>query len=319
MGEPFIGEIRMFGGNFAPAGWAFCNGAAHAHLAERRAVHADRHDLRRRWAGDLRPPRSAGPDADPRRARARHLARTTSSARKRASEQVTLTTQQIPIHTHAFLASSEFGQNAQPQGGYFAQLNTGSLYIGPADPLVNLNAGAASPVGGSQPHDNMDAVPRHHVHPVAVRRLPDARPRQGDLTCPIPSWPRFACSPGISRRPAGHSAMGSCCPSRRTPRSFRCSGTFYGGDGKSTFALPESAGLDAHRPGARRLASRTTSSGRSRAREIHHAAADRDARAHALPHRVSRRPGGQRRAEPEHRPRTRERAAAIQPDQPTRR
>ena len=27
MGEPFIGEIRMFGGNFAPAGWAFCNGA----------------------------------------------------------------------------------------------------------------------------------------------------------------------------------------------------------------------------------------------------------------------------------------------------
>ena len=27
MGEPFVGEIRMFGGNFAPAGWAFCNGA----------------------------------------------------------------------------------------------------------------------------------------------------------------------------------------------------------------------------------------------------------------------------------------------------
>ena len=33
MGEPFIGEIRMFGGNFAPAGWAFCNGAAHADFA----------------------------------------------------------------------------------------------------------------------------------------------------------------------------------------------------------------------------------------------------------------------------------------------
>ena len=38
MGEPFIGEIRMFGGNFAPAGWAFCNGATHADCGERRAV-----------------------------------------------------------------------------------------------------------------------------------------------------------------------------------------------------------------------------------------------------------------------------------------
>ena len=42
----------------------------------------------------------------------------------------------------------------QPQGGYLAQLNTGSLYIGRLSPPANLNAGAVSPVGGSQPHDN---------------------------------------------------------------------------------------------------------------------------------------------------------------------
>ena len=73
---------------------------------------------------------------------------------KAGVEQVTLTTQQMPIHTHSFQASSDFGQNAQPQGGYFAQLNTGTLYIGPAEPLVNLNGSAVTPAGGGQPHDN---------------------------------------------------------------------------------------------------------------------------------------------------------------------
>jgi microcystin-dependent protein len=47
MGEPFI-EVRsrMFGGNFAPAGWAFCNGATMPISGERRVVHTDRHDIR---------------------------------------------------------------------------------------------------------------------------------------------------------------------------------------------------------------------------------------------------------------------------------
>jgi microcystin-dependent protein len=70
-------------------------------------------------------------------------------------ETVTLTTQQIPIHTHSFLATNQIGQNAQPQNAFFAQTSTGQLYNEPLDPLVNMNSSMAQPSGGNQPHDNM--------------------------------------------------------------------------------------------------------------------------------------------------------------------
>ena len=48
MAQPYVGEIRMFAGNFAPAGWMFCEGQLLADQRERDPVPADRHDLRRR-------------------------------------------------------------------------------------------------------------------------------------------------------------------------------------------------------------------------------------------------------------------------------
>jgi microcystin-dependent protein len=70
-------------------------------------------------------------------------------------ENVTLTTQQMPIHNHMFAATTEIGQNAQPTGSFYSQVSTGLLYHEPQDPLVNMNGQMLQPVGGSQPHENM--------------------------------------------------------------------------------------------------------------------------------------------------------------------
>ena len=56
--EPFLGQITLVAFNFAPVGWAFCDGHAPVHRPESGAVSTDRHDLRRRRSDDVRP---AGP------------------------------------------------------------------------------------------------------------------------------------------------------------------------------------------------------------------------------------------------------------------
>ena len=154
MGEPFLGEIRMFAGNFAPAGWAMCAGQLMP-ISQNDALFTL---IGTTYGGDgqetfalpnlqSRMPIHAGQGPG--------ISQSYQLAETGGVESVTLTQQQIPVHTHALLASGDFAQNAQPQNGFWAQLNTGSLYIGPADPLQNMNPGTLSPVGGSQPHENL--------------------------------------------------------------------------------------------------------------------------------------------------------------------
>lgn len=154
MGEPYIGEIRMFGGSFAPAGWAMCQGQLMP-ISENDALFTL---IGTTYGGDGqetfgipdlqgRAPMHAGQGPG--------ITQNYILGEKAGVESVTLTTQQIPIHNHAMLAASDFGQNPQPQGAYVAQVQTGSLYIGPADPMANMNANSLAPVGGSQPHENL--------------------------------------------------------------------------------------------------------------------------------------------------------------------
>ena len=62
MASPYVGEIRMFAGNFAPNGWEFCNGQIVAISENETLFNLIGTTLRRRRAGDLRPPRPTGPD-----------------------------------------------------------------------------------------------------------------------------------------------------------------------------------------------------------------------------------------------------------------
>ena len=154
MSQPYIGEIRMFGGSFAPAGWAFCSGQLMP-ISQNDALFTL---IGTTYGGDgqstfalpdlqSRVPVHAGQGAG---------LQNYQLAETGGVESVTLTTTQIPVHTHAAVCSTSFGQQPQPQGAYFAQPTTGTAFTGAAQqPQVNLNNGTVQIVGGSQPHDNM--------------------------------------------------------------------------------------------------------------------------------------------------------------------
>ena len=239
----------MFGGTFAPAGWAFCDGQTDADLRERRAVHPDRHHLRRRRPGDLRPARPAEPRADPCRARAR-IGNNYQLGETGRRREVTLTTQQIPIHTHALPASSTAAhRDTAPGNRSSAQSAPSSGLHRGRDRPRNLARHRLTPVGGSQPHENMQPYLVHQLHHLAVRRSSRAtRVRSATMSDPFVAEIRiFAVQ--LRARPAGRSATGSCCRSRQNTALFSLLGTFYGGDGKSTFALPDLQGNVPMHPG----------------------------------------------------------------------
>ena len=154
MSNPYIGEIRMFGGNFAPAGWAMCQGQIMAISQNDTLFNL----IGTTYGGDGQETFGL-PDLQGRApvhmGQGPGISQNYQIGEKAGVETVTLTTQQIPIHTHALLASNEIGQSSQPQNGFYAQVSTGFLYSDPLDPLVNMNGNMAQPVGGSQPHENM--------------------------------------------------------------------------------------------------------------------------------------------------------------------
>jgi microcystin-dependent protein len=146
MSSPFIGEIRMFGGNFAPAGWAFCNGALMP-ISENDAMF---NLIGTTYGGDgqstfalpnlqSRVPVHVGPGF--------------ALAQSGGVEQVTLTTVQIPAHSHVPLANSSTGNLPAPTGAVWAASSLNE-YSSNA-PGQTMDPAAIGSAGGSQPHDNM--------------------------------------------------------------------------------------------------------------------------------------------------------------------
>jgi microcystin-dependent protein len=149
MSNPYIGEIRMFGGNYAPNGWAFCNGALLA-IAENDALFAL---IGTTFGGDGQTT-FALPDL---RGRAPvHMGQGLSNyviGQAGGSEQVTLNANQIQAHTHAPLGQTAAGSQTSPAGGVWAA-STLNQYSTNA-PSQPLNPAVVQTSGGSQPHDNM--------------------------------------------------------------------------------------------------------------------------------------------------------------------
>jgi microcystin-dependent protein len=152
MGEPYIGEIRIFAGNFPPNGWAFCDGQA-IPISENDALFVC---IGTTYGGDgeetfnlpnlqSRVPihMGAGPDGN-----------TYQIGETGGVESVTLSTNQIPIHSHAVLATGNAGNATQPAGNVTAQNASVTLYRA-QDANQALNAQAVTPQGGSQPHENL--------------------------------------------------------------------------------------------------------------------------------------------------------------------
>jgi microcystin-dependent protein len=154
MSTPFVGEIRMFGGNFAPAGWMLCQGQTMA-ISENDALF---NLIGTTYGGDgqntfalpnlqSRIPihQGTGPFGD-----------SYVIGQSGGVEQVTLTSNQIPQHTHQVAASAKGGNQRSPVNAVPAVEGAGvtSLY---SDQPPNAASKWPEPVpaGGSQPHDNM--------------------------------------------------------------------------------------------------------------------------------------------------------------------
>ena len=150
--EPYVGEIRMFGGNFAPLGWQLCDGSLLS-IAEYDLLFAL---IGTTYGGDgqttFRVPDLRG--RIPLHTGQNPATRTTYPLGSMAgSETVTLTAQQMPAHTHAATAISNATTNvASPQGALWA--NGPQVYSTNA-PNTAMAADAVALAGGSQPHDNM--------------------------------------------------------------------------------------------------------------------------------------------------------------------
>jgi microcystin-dependent protein len=155
MAQPYIGEIRIFAGNFAPAGWALCDGSPMP-IAENEALFQL---LGTTYGGDgesefnlpnmqSRIPvhMGTGPDG------------TTYNIGEMAGvETVTLSVQQIPNHNHVPIGSLNPASQQSPAGAVLANATSptvGILTYGSDTPFVPMNGGSITPTGGSQPHDN---------------------------------------------------------------------------------------------------------------------------------------------------------------------
>lgn len=146
MAQPYVGEIRMFAGNFAPAGWMFCEGQL-LPISENETLF---NLIGTTYGGDGQ---STFALPDLRGRLPLHQGNGFILAETAGAEEVTLTVNQIPAHSHPLLASASPGTTAAPQNGVLAKTTTGFLYIN-ENPTDNMAATAVSPVGGSQPHTN---------------------------------------------------------------------------------------------------------------------------------------------------------------------
>ena len=153
--DPFIGEIRLFAGNFAPKGWAFCDGSL-LPIQQNTALYSL---LGITYGGDGKTTfalpdlrgkapihRGAGPGLS-----------NYQLGQSGGSSTVTLTQAQIPSHTHQPKANSSVNAT-NPEGGLWGSTQRvlgGITAYGPSTGLAPMNAAAIIPAGGSQPHNNM--------------------------------------------------------------------------------------------------------------------------------------------------------------------
>lgn len=152
-GIPYIGEIAIFAGNFPPNGWLFCDGSP-LPISENEALFQL---IGTTYGGDGETTFNI-PDLRGRVPlhRGSNGTNTYVLAEQGGAETVTLTTAQIPSHTHTVGATTTPGTTASPIGAVLADSGSGSAqYTQATTNLVTQPAQTLGVVGGSQPHDNM--------------------------------------------------------------------------------------------------------------------------------------------------------------------
>ncbi len=151
MAQPYVGEIRMFAGNFAPNGWMFCEGQT-LPISENDVLFQL---IGTTYGGDgeetfnlpnlaSRVPMHMGTGPD---------GTTYQIGEMAGTEQETLSMQQIPSHNHAMLATGGNASTRSPVPNFSPAVAAGDVYADTLDP-VQLSPQTLTPAGGSQPHEN---------------------------------------------------------------------------------------------------------------------------------------------------------------------
>src|SRR5947209_17883231 len=147
MSQPFVGEIRMFAGNFAPASWMFCDGSVLPITGNETLFTL----IGTTYGGDgqttfalpnlqSRVPVHVGPGF--------------ALGQAGGAETVTLTTSQFPAHSHVPQAFAGTGNQSGPGNGVWAS-SSPATYYGDTAPCATMDPAAMCATGGSLPHDNM--------------------------------------------------------------------------------------------------------------------------------------------------------------------
>ena len=148
MAQPYVGEIRIFAGNFAPAGWMFCEGQL-LPISEYETLF---NLIGTTYGGDGTST-FALPDL-----RGRipiHFGNGFTLAETGGVETVTLTISQIPAHSHPLLGSINPATGVAPAGQVYAKTsNAAILPYGTDQPQRALSPQMVGSTGGSQPHNN---------------------------------------------------------------------------------------------------------------------------------------------------------------------
>lgn len=153
MSDPYVGEIRLVGFNFAPVGWAFCNGETLA-ISQYEVLFQL---IGTTYGGDGQQTFQL-PDLQGRSPVHQGQGAGLSSrvlGEKAGSEQVTLSPQQMPQHSHPAKCDTTGGNQLSPANGFWSVDPSGQFgnYAASTDSV--MNPGAVGMAGGSQPHENL--------------------------------------------------------------------------------------------------------------------------------------------------------------------
>ncbi len=153
MSESYVGEIRMFGGNYAPQGWAFCDGSLLS-IADNDVLFGI---IGTTYGGDGqttfalpdlrgRVPihQGGGPGLSNR-----------VIGEAGGAEAVTVIPAQLPAHTHVPMANSANGNADSPANAFWSASGTTTQFVPGAQANNPMKAGSVGATGGNQPHDNM--------------------------------------------------------------------------------------------------------------------------------------------------------------------
>jgi microcystin-dependent protein len=148
MAQPYVGEIRMFAGNFPPAGWMFCEGQL-LPISEYETLF---NLIGTTYGGDGQ---STFALPDLRGRLPLHQGNSFILAETGGAEEITLTVSQIAAHSHPFLATANLSSTSSPTGSLPAGINVfGVAPYGSDAPRTTLLPNSIGSVGGSQPHTN---------------------------------------------------------------------------------------------------------------------------------------------------------------------